>query len=175
MEVALVVVGAAALGAVAWRLRRRHRGVPRGWQTSQSVAADLHRRVHRSVDHTRREVAHAAARGAPSDELVSLCDQLDVQAIAIDRQLAAASQLPSSPKQRALTEVRHRIIALEQLAGRVERLAAELSGPILEATDVAIDDLRQRLDALDAARREAHGIGRDDDPQLGSGAASGPT
>jgi hypothetical protein len=133
------------------------------------VAADLHRRVHRSVDHTRQEVARAAARGAPSAELVSLCEQLDAQAMAIDHQLVAASRLPSAPKQRAVADVRQRIIAIEQLAARVDRLAADLSGPILDATDAAIDDLRQRLDALDAARREAHDIGRDDNPRPGLG------
>jgi hypothetical protein len=38
---------------VLW-MRRRHRGVPRGWQLSQSEAAILHRRLHRCVDETRR-------------------------------------------------------------------------------------------------------------------------
>jgi hypothetical protein len=94
VEIAVLIVVGTAAGFLVWRLRRRHSGVPRGWQTAQSTAADLHRRVHRCIDHARRDVAHAGARDAPIDKLVAFVDDLELQARAIDTQLVAASRLP---------------------------------------------------------------------------------
>jgi hypothetical protein len=160
VEIAVLIVAGTAAGFLVWRLRRRHSGVPRGWQTAQSTAADLHRRVHRCIDHARRDVAHAGARDAPIDNLVAFVDDLDLQARAVDTQLVAASRLPSSPRERALRELRYRVIEVEKLAARVSDVAAELTGPVLGAADAGLRDLRLRLDALDQAREEAHGISK---------------
>ena len=161
MEIALVIVAVAVGGFLGWRLRRRHSGVPRGWQTAQSQAADLHRRLHRCIDQTRRAVARAGGRGAPIDKLVVLTDDLDLQARGIDAQLVTASKLPSAPRERALRDLRYRVIEVEKLATRVDEIAVELTSPVLGAADAGLADLRLRLDALDQARREAHEIGRD--------------
>jgi len=164
VEIALVIVAGTAAGFLIWRLRRRHSGVPRGWQTAQSAAADLHRRVHRCIDRARRDVAHAGARDAPVDKLIAFVDDLELQARSVDTQLVAASRLPSSPRERALRELRYRVIEVEKLATRVSAIAAELTGPVLGAADAGLADLRLRLDALDQAREEAHGITARTDP-----------
>jgi hypothetical protein len=159
VEVGLLVLAAATAAFLAWRLRRRHRGVPLGWQTAQSSAADLHRRLHRCIDETRRAVARAGGRGAPVDRLTSLTEDLEIQARGIDAQLVAASRLPSAPRHRALQDLRYRVIEVEKLARRVDAVAADLTGPVLGAADAGLRDLRERLDALDEARREAHELG----------------
>jgi hypothetical protein len=161
VEIAIVIVAVTVGGFLGWRLRRRHSGVPRGWQTAQSHAADLHRRLHRCIDQTRRAVARAGGQGAPIDKLVALTDDLDLQARAIDAQLVTASKLPSAPRERALRDLRYRVIDVEKLASRVDEIAVELTSPVLGAADAGLADLRLRLDALDQARREAHEIGAD--------------
>jgi hypothetical protein len=143
---------------VLW-MRRRHRGVPRGWQLSQSEAAILHRRLHRCVDETRRAVARAGA-GVSVDQLKSLTDDLHDQAIAIDTKLVEASQLPNKARQKAVLELKYRVIETEKLSGRVRELAVDMARPRLEDADDGNRRIRDRLDALDEARREAFGIGR---------------
>jgi hypothetical protein len=143
---------------VLW-LRRRHPGVPRGWQLSQSEAAILHRRLHRCVDATRRAVARSDARVAV-EQLESLTDDLYEQAIAIDHKLVEASQLPEGTRHKSLSEVKYRIIETEKLAARVRDLAVDMARPRVADADDGIDRLRARLDALDQARREAFEIGR---------------
>lgn len=159
MEGALVAIAAVTAGFLVWRLRRRHPGVPRGWQTDQSHAADLHRRLHRCIDQTRRALARAGGRGAPIDKLMILADDLDAQARGIDAQLVVASRLPSSPRERSLRDLRYRVVEVEKLAARVDEIAVELTSPVLGAADAGLRDLRLRVDALEQARQEAHDIG----------------
>ena len=102
---------------VLW-MRRRHPGMPRGWWVSQSDAAILHRRLHRGVDETRRAVARAGA-GVSIDQLKSLTEDLDQQAIAIDAKLVEASRLPGKPRHKALVELKYRVVETEKLAVRV--------------------------------------------------------
>lgn len=142
---------------VLW-LRRRHSGVPRGWQLSQSEAAILHRRVHRCVDETRQAVARAGS-GVQVEQLRSLTEDLHQQAVAIDRKLVEASRLPQGTRHKTLLELKYRIVDTEQLAVRVRQLAVDMVRPQVADTDDGIQRLRDRLDALDAARREAFGIG----------------
>jgi hypothetical protein len=155
----LVLVGLPLLpiALVLW-LRRRHAGVPRGWQVSQSEAAILHRRAHRCVDETRRAAARAGS-GVSVDQLKSLTEDLYDQAVAIDRKLVEASQLPSKPRQKALLELKYRVIETEKLAVRVRELAVDMARPRIDETDDGNRRIRDRLDALDEARREAFGIG----------------
>ncbi len=176
----MLIVAVTAGGFLAWRLRRRHRGVPRGWQTAQSHAADLHRRLHRGIDRTRRAVARAGGLGAPIDKLATLTDDLDVQARGIDTQLVAASRLPSAPRERALHDLRYRVIEVEKLAARVDEIAVELTSPVVGAADAGLRDVQVRIDALEEARREAYRIGagesvpdpdRDERPEERPGAA----
>jgi hypothetical protein len=147
---------------VLW-LRRRHPGVPRGWQLSQGEAAILHRRLHRCVDETRRAVAKAG-NGVSVDQLKALTEDLHDQAIAIDRKLVEASRLPSKERHKTLRELKYRIIDTKQLAARVRKLADEMALPQVADTDDGNQRIRDRLDALDEARREAFGIGGEPAP-----------
>lgn len=142
---------------VLW-LRRRHSGVPRGWQLSQSDAAILHRRLHRCVDETRQAVVRVGS-GVPVEQLKALTEDLHAQAIAIDRKLVEASRLPQRTRHKTLRELKYRIIDTEHLAVRVRELAVDMARPHVADTDDGIHRLRERLDALDDARREAFGIG----------------
>jgi hypothetical protein len=156
----LILVGLPLLpvALVLW-LRRRHPGVPRGWQLSQSEAAILHRRVHRCVDETRRAVARAGA-GISVDQLKSLTEDLHGQAIAIDGKLVEAARLPSKERHKALRELKYRVIETEKLAARVRTLAVDIARPDVADTDEGNQRLRERLEAIDQARREAFDIGR---------------
>ena len=143
---------------VLW-MRRRHPGMPRGWWVSQSEAAILHRRLHRGIDETRRAVARARA-GVSIDQLKSLTEDLDRQAIAIDAKLVEASQLPGKARHKAVLELKYRVIETEKLAMRVRELAVDMARPHVEEADDGNRRIRDKLDALDLARREAYGIGR---------------
>jgi hypothetical protein len=156
----LVLVGLPLLpvALVLW-LRRRHPDVPRGWQLSQSEAAILHRRLHRCVDETRRAVARAGTN-VPVEQLKSLTDDLYDQAVAIDRKLVEASKLPQGKRHKALIEFKYRIIETEHMAARVRELALDMAQPRVADTDEGLGRLRDRLDALDDARREARELGR---------------
>ena len=143
---------------VLW-MRRRHPAMPRGWWVSQSEAAILHRRLHRGVDETRRAVARAGA-GVSIDQLKSLTEDLDAQAIAIDAKLVEASRLPGKPRHKALVELKYRVIETEKLAVRVRELAVDMAKPHVEDADDGNRRIRDKLDALDQARLEAYDIGR---------------
>lgn len=156
----LVLLGLPLLpvALILW-MRRHHPDVPRGWQLSQSEAAILHRRLHRCVDETRRAVARAGD-GVPVEQLKSLTEELNDQAVAIDRKLVEASRLPQGTRHKSLRELKYRIIETEQLAARLGELAVDMTRPHVDETDDGIHQLRDRLDALDQARREAFDIGR---------------
>jgi hypothetical protein len=143
---------------VLW-MRRRHPAMPRGWWVSQSDAAILHRRLHRGVDETRRTVARAGA-GVLIDQLESLTEDLDQQAIAIDGKLVEASRLPDKPRHKALVELKYRVVETEKLAVRVRELAVDMAKPQVEDADDGNRRIRDKLDSIDLARREAYGIGR---------------
>jgi hypothetical protein len=143
---------------VLW-MRRRHPAMPRGWWVSQSDAAILHRRLHRGVDETRRAVARAGG-GVSVDQLESLTDDLDQQAIAIDGKLVKASQLPGKARHKTLLELKYRVIETEKLAVRVRELAVDTAKPHVEDADDGNRRIRDKLDALEQARCEAYDIGR---------------
>jgi len=143
---------------VLW-MRRRHPGMPRGWWVSQSEAAILHRRLHRGVDETRRAVARAGA-GVSIDQLESLTEDLDRQAIAIDGKLVKASRLPGKARNKVLVDLKYQVIETEKLAVRVRELAVDMAKPQVEDTDDGNRRIRDKLDSIDLARREAYGIGR---------------
>jgi hypothetical protein len=143
---------------VLW-MRRRHPAMPRGWWVSQSEAAILHRRLHRGVDETRRAVARAGT-GVSINQLESLTEDLDRQAIAIDGKLVEASRLPGKARNKAIVELKYRVIETEKLGVRVRELAVDMAKPQVEDADDGNRRIRDKLDAIDLARREAYGIGR---------------
>ena len=104
-------------------------------------------------------MARVGARGVPIAQLVSLSEDLHTQALAVDRQLVTASRLPDGARHKALIGLKWRIMETEKLASRIRDLAVDMARPDFDDADAGIHHLRQRLDALDEARREAHGIG----------------
>ena len=93
------------------------------------------------------------------DQLKSLTEDLHDQAIAIDTKLVEASQLPNKARHKAVLELKYRVIETEKLAVRVRELAVDMARPRIEDADDGNRRIRERLDALDQARREAFGIG----------------
>lgn len=159
-----VVLAAVVVGVVAWRLRRRYHGVPRGWQYDQSEAADLHRRMYRKIDALRRAIAAAAGRGVDTARVQGLATDIDVEARAVDARLVTASRLPGQAKHRTLLELRTRVIEVERLCDRVSELLASLEAPDAREVDAGLQRVRDSLDALDAARRETREMGAEGTP-----------
>lgn len=158
MEVVLAAVVVAGCG-LAWRLSRRRPGVPLSWQTSQSIAADLHRRMHRSLDRTRRTVTDVRKRGAPTSHYEGLCDKLDATGRAIDDQLVLASRLPFKARHKALLGLRFRIADLEQTGDRIGRAALEAASPLVGGIDEALRDINEHLDHHAQAIEELRDLG----------------
>jgi hypothetical protein len=158
VEVLLVAVIVAG-GGLAYRWSRKRPGVPMKWQTSQSVAADLHRRMHRSLDHTRRTVGDARKRGVPTAGYEGLCDRLAATCRAIDDQLVLASQLPYKARHKALVGLRFRIADVEKTGDRIGRTALEAASPLVGSIDEALQDINERLDHHEQAIEELRELG----------------
>jgi len=152
---ALVVTGA----GLSWRRFRKRPGVPMSWQTSQSVAADLHRRMYRSIDRTSRTVGDVRKRGVPTSTYEGLCDQLLTTARAIDDQLVVSSRLPFKARHKALLSLRYRIAELERIGDRVERSALEAASPLVGSVDESLQTIEQRLDLIAEAKDELKELG----------------
>ena len=158
MEV-LIVAMLVAGGGLAWRWSRRRPGVPMKWQTSQSVAADLHRRMHRSLDKTRKTISEARKRGVPTAHYEGLCDELAATSRAIDDQLVLASQLPYKSRHKVLLELRYRIAEFERLGDRLGRRAIEAASPLVGSIDDALRAMNERLDLQAEAIDELRELG----------------
>jgi hypothetical protein len=158
VEVLLVAVVIAG-GGLAYRWVRRRPGVPAKWQTSQSVAADLHRRMHRSLDRTRSTVAEARKRGVPTSHYEGLCDRLAAVGRAIDDQLVLASKLPSETRHKVLLELRFRIADVEKTGERIGRTALEAASPLVGNIDDSLQDINERLDHHAEAIEELRELG----------------
>ena len=158
MEVVIVAV-VLACGGVIWRRSRRRPGVPMQWQTSQSVAADLHRRMHRSLDRTRNTVGDARKRGVPTAHYEGLCDELAATARAIDDQLVLASKLPFKARHKVLLALRYRIAEFERIGDRVGRRAIEAASPLVGSIDDALRAVNERLDLQAEAIDELRELG----------------
>jgi hypothetical protein len=155
LVVAVVVAG----GGVVWRWSRKRPGVPMKWQTSQSVAADLHRRMHRSVDRTRQTVTEARKRGVPTSGYEGLCDRLLATARAIDDQLVIASRLPSKARDKALLGLRYRIADVERTGERIGRTALDAATPLVGSIDESLQEINERLDQHAEAIEELKELG----------------
>jgi len=154
--VAVVVVTGAG---IAWRVHRRRPGVPISWQTNQSVAADLHRRMHRALERTRGTVRDARRRGVPTESHEGLIDDLAATARALDDQLVLASKLPFKARHTALLALRYRIITLERTGDRIGRAAIEAASPLVDGVDESLTRINDRLDLVEDARRELRQLG----------------
>lgn len=155
----LVVAATVTAGGFAWRLSRRHPGVPMKWQTSQSVAADLHRRMHRSLDRTRRTVREAGKRGVPTSGYEGLCDRLAATGRALDDQLVLAARLPFKARHKVLLGIRYRIAEVEKTGERIGRAALEAASPLVGSVDDSLREINERLDHHAEAIEELRELG----------------
>lgn len=159
MEVVLGVAAVLTVIGFTSRWVRRRPGVPLSWQTSQNVAAGLHRRMYRGIDRGRRTVALARRRGVPTAHYEGLCDELTTTARALDDQLVLAAKLPFTARHKALLTLRYRIVELETVADRIGRTALEAASPLVTSVDDSLRDISQRLDHHVEARDELRDLG----------------
>jgi hypothetical protein len=149
-----IVLAAVLLALIAYRRRAIAPGIPRKWRHSHAVAAQLCRRVHRAVDRAAEAVQRAGRAGVPVAWVEQAVGDLRGCATAIDHQLVAAAQLPLSPRHRSLLALRYRIIDLERASTRVVTMVNDAMSPDVDAVQVSIAHVNERLDHLDGARRE---------------------
>jgi hypothetical protein len=159
VELALGAACCVAVLGFSWRWSRRRPGVPMSWQTSQSVAADLHRRMHRAVDRTRANVAEARKRGVATASYDCLVDDLAATARALDDQLVLASKLPFRQRHKTLLGLRYRISDMERTGERVSKMAIESASPLVDSVDDSLKRINERLDHVDEARGELREFG----------------
>ncbi len=141
------------------RKESEYPGVPASWHTSQSVAADLHRRMHRSLDRSRRTLAEARVCGTVTDRYEVLCDDLADAAAALDAQLVAASELPLGIRHKVLLDLRYQIAEVERTGDRIGRTAMEAASPTIVNVDESLRAINERLDLTIEARAEARRLG----------------
>lgn len=137
-----------------YRTRRIAPDVPRGWRSSQSVAARLCRRLHRAVDAADASVGQARRRHVPVAQLEDAVGDLRACATAIDHQLVAAARLPLRPRHSTLLALRQRIAEVEKAAARVTRMAGDAGRPDVDGLRPSLQTVHERLDHLEAARQE---------------------
>ena len=160
----LLSLGAAASLGVAialtyQALSRRNRvasrvrtGAPLSWLWSGRMAARMHRRL-RAIVRSAQACCPRVSRRAPRSTVHELVDDLVELAAAADRRIVVAANLPRLRRTLALAEIAVEIREIEVLSSRVRHYAGLGAPPAI--TPAA---LRERLDALDAARREIDGI-----------------
>ena len=165
--VALLIISAASCAVcvgglvwIRWRMRRFIRvrpgtrsPAPTGWALSTSEPARLHRRL-------RRVAASARVAGATSDATTaSLAVQVEDEAVRLETCLVALSRIWRGERQ-ARRELTAQIAELEHLTARLVTTASATSRPVALGSGSVdnLAELRERLDALDEARRELSSV-----------------
>jgi hypothetical protein len=159
VELALCAALGVTIMGLSWRWSRRRPGVPMSWQTSQSVAAELHRRMHRAIDRTRRTVGDARKRGVPTEAYDGMIDDLAATARALDDQLVLASRLPFRQRHKTLLGLRYRIVDMERTGERIGRAAIEGASPLVDSVDDSIARINTKLDHVEQAKDELRELG----------------
>jgi DNA repair ATPase RecN len=167
--VAVVIVStvscAVCVGMLLWirhRMRRFLRVRPRtrtqaptGWALSTSEPARLHRRL-------RRVAASARLSGSNGDTTTAaLAVQVEDEAVRLETCLVALSRVWRTDRD-ARRQMTAQITELEHLTVRLATNAAAISRPAALTTGApdSLSELRERLDALDDARRELSTVER---------------
>jgi DNA-binding helix-hairpin-helix protein with protein kinase domain len=167
--VALLVIGLASItlfaGAIAyarWRIRRQLRVrpstrslAPTYWLVSTSEPARLHRRL-------RRAAAVARAAGERGDGTIAeLSEEVQDHAVALERHLVLLSKLWRRERD-ARKELVAQVAQVEHLSARLTVSAVEVTRPraLTAGSPDALAQLTERIDALDAARKELTALER---------------
>jgi len=82
-----------------------------------------------------------------------LAQDVELHAVAIDRDLVAASRAPKTHRRLLLVELTEQVMSLETLATRVVTLGSAQQ-QLVEPTREAIDRMNAQLDALEEAHDE---------------------
>lgn len=125
---------------------------PLSWLVAPDLAARLHRRLRAAI-----AMASVVRLGTAHDlGLVDVVDQLDHRALDLDDQLVLASHAPKPTRRRMLRELQSEVAELERLAERTVRMARAWTGA--RPSERGLAEVRERLDALEAALRELDGL-----------------
>lgn len=128
---------------------------PKEWTTAGSSAARLYRRLLVAVASAHRDIEDARKDKVAVDRLAEATDELRRQAVAITEHLVIASRLPFAKRQAAYVPLRNQVDEVERLSARIATSVAEARGHSNVAD--GLNDVAQRLDALEAARALAAG------------------
>jgi hypothetical protein len=149
VAVALTYQALSRHNRVAARVRT---GAPLSWLFSARLAPRMHRRLCAVVRNAQASCPRVSRR-APRSTVHELVDDLVELAAAADRRLVDAAGLPRFRRALALAEIAGEIREIETLSVRVRQY-----GSVGAPATVSVASLQERLDALDAARREIDGI-----------------
>ena len=128
---------------------------PTGWALSTSEPARLHRRL-------RRVAASARISGSNGDiTTASLAVEVEDEAVRLETCLVALSRVWRTDRD-ARRHMTAQIAELEHVAVRLATNAAAIARPAALTTGApdGLSELRERLDALDDARRELSSVER---------------
>lgn len=160
---ALAVVLAVVLTRRA--LERRNRvspatpsAAPASWLGAPSAPARLHRRLRAAV-----AVAQAAAAAAPdSEHVVDNARALEQQAVALDARIVAVGRIAAKQRKQHLAPLVAEVTKVETAASTLSVHAVQAQAPLLAAGQSSpMDELYERIEAMEAARREVSAIERD--------------
>jgi hypothetical protein len=140
-------------------LRRSNRVGVRGkgtaplrWLFDPCWSARLHRRLRRVVA-TVRPWLPRRRRHEDAPPIVQLAQDIELHAVALDRDLVVASRAPKSHRRLMLIDLTEQVISLESLASRVVTLGSAQQ-QLSEPTREAISRMNMQLDALEEAHDE---------------------
>lgn len=151
----VVVGGAAALALGARKVKDNTRqgqqlvagrpsAAPLGWAGAHTPEAKLHRRL---------VAAMSGLRAATNDDVLVMAnvEVVEREALKIEQQLVAASQIADRLKGPALEELGTAVDQIENVAAQLIQRSAELSSGDVQAQ---LTELSERLALLDEARAE---------------------
>lgn len=146
-------------------IRKRNRvspavpsAAPTSWLGAPSAAARLHRRLKAAV-----AVAQAAAAAAPtSAHIVEAAGDLERMAIDLDARLVTVSRIASQQRKPHLSPLVAEVVKIETMASTLSVQAVQAHAPMVAGGHSSpMDDLYERIEAMEAARREVADIERD--------------
>ncbi len=136
------------------RVGVRGRGTaPLRWLFDPCWSARLHRRLRRVVASVRPWIPRRSRRHEDPPAIAVLAHDLELHAVAVDRDLVAASRAPKAHRRALLVELTEQVMSLEDLAARVVSLGSAQQ-QLSEPTREAIARMNAQLDALEDAHDE---------------------
>ena len=136
------------------RVGVRGRGTaPMRWLFDPCWAARLHRRLRRLVASVRPWMPRRSPRHDDPPPIALLARDVELHAVALDRDLVMAARAPKSHRRLMLVDLTEQVISLESLAARVVTLGSAQQ-QLTEPTREAIARMNAQLDALEEAHDE---------------------